>query len=142
MQDGNEPDRAAEYEQGKRESLVDRVRRAQQEDQQRRNAPMQRLTTNPARVVDADAKLKTNPAITGQQPAEPPALGPLHHPPTGLHFTPDEKRALLAGAFAGVELGAWDNRVLDWLAIADSDVVVSVVGMVRRAVADARLLGE
>jgi hypothetical protein len=95
----------------------------------------QQLSVDPARVVDADAKLETDPAITGQPP-EPPTFGPLDKAPA-LFFPYDEKRALLAGAFAGVELGAWDNRVLDWLANADGDTVVAVVGMVRRAIADA-----
>ena len=41
--------------------------------------------------------------------------GPVDVPPAG--FVPEEGLAeILASVLAGIELGAWDRRVADWLA--------------------------
>jgi hypothetical protein len=96
-----------------KEPLVDRVR-----------AEYDRRRAEPPPLVDRPF----------DWPAEPSALGPLDKAPA-LFFPFEEKRDLLYGAFAGVELGAWDHQVLHWLLNADGDTVVAIVGMVRRAVA-------
>jgi hypothetical protein len=63
-------------------------------------------------------------------------VGPFHSPPN--MFVPYHvKREALYRAFAGVELGAWDSRVLSWLANADGDTVLALLGMVHRAMTDA-----
>jgi len=124
------------------EGLVDRVRRAQQEDQQRRSG--QRLSVDPAYVVGPGAELKTDPAITGGEVLDldelvaklGTQLGPFHQAPS-LYIPYHVKVDLLRRTFAGVELGGWDQRVLSWLANADGDTVVAVAGMVHRAMTDA-----
>ena len=41
--------------------------------------------------------------------------GPVEAAPRG--FVPEAERAeILAGVLAGIELGAWDRRIADWLA--------------------------
>ena len=59
-------------------------------------------------------------------------VGPVQEAPGG--FVPVvEQRRLLAGALAGVELGAWDERILDWLAGWDACTVLTVVSWIVRA---------
>jgi hypothetical protein len=66
-------------------------------------------------------------------------LGPFEEPPS-IYIPYHVKREGLFRAFAGVELGAWDQRVLSWLANADGDTVIAVLGMVQRAIGDAAAL--
>jgi hypothetical protein len=49
---------------------------------------------------------------------------------------------VLAGALAGIELGAHDRRVLDWLAGWDTATVLAVASWIRRAVEAARIRTE
>jgi hypothetical protein len=58
--------------------------------------------------------------------------GPLESDPGG--FWPREERfAVLAGVLDGVELGAWDRRVVGWLAELDTSTLVTVASLVARA---------
>ena len=42
--------------------------------------------------------------------------GPVEEPPRG--FVPQAEQArILAGVLAGIELGAWDRRIVEWLAV-------------------------
>lgn len=58
--------------------------------------------------------------------------GPIESAPWGLARSADFP-ALLAEAFAGVELGAYDQTIIDWLAGWDAPTVVTVASLVRRA---------
>lgn len=59
-------------------------------------------------------------------------VGPVQEAPGG--FVPvAEQRRLLAEALAGVELGAWDERILDWLAGWDACTVLTVASWIVRA---------
>lgn len=65
--------------------------------------------------------------MAGQVPA-----GPLDAPPGG--FVPEaELAAILAGALEGVGLGAWDRRVVAWLAGWDTCTVLTVASLIGRA---------
>jgi hypothetical protein len=67
------------------------------------------------------------PGVTGRVPA-----GAVEAPPGG--FVPEAERAgILADALAGVELGAWDRRILAWLAGWDAATVVTVASWVARS---------
>ena len=54
--------------------------------------------------------------------------GPVEVPPAG--FAP---KADLAGVLAGVELGAWDRRIVDWLAGWDACTVLTIASWVARS---------
>ncbi len=58
--------------------------------------------------------------------------GPVEAPPRG--FVPRAERAeILAGALAGIELGAWDRRILEWMAGWDGSTVLTVASWLARA---------
>jgi hypothetical protein len=40
---------------------------------------------------------------------------------------------ILAGVLAGIELGAWDQRVLSWLAGLDASTVLTVASWIARS---------
>jgi hypothetical protein len=40
---------------------------------------------------------------------------------------------ILAGALAGIELGAWDQRILGWLAELDASTVLTVASWIARS---------
>ena len=58
--------------------------------------------------------------------------GPIHADPGGYLPRP-MLRSLLADALSRVELGAWDRKVLDWLAGWDASTVVPIVSLIVRA---------
>jgi hypothetical protein len=60
------------------------------------------------------------------------SIGPYDHPPIA-HLDDRARRELLGRALRGVERGAYDERVVAWLAEQDAAVLHSVVGMVERA---------
>lgn len=63
-----------------------------------------------------------------------PLAGPLHERPSG--FVPRETvEAMLSGALAGVELGAYDRRITRWLSGFNTEAVV-VASLIRRAWAE------
>lgn len=59
-------------------------------------------------------------------------LGPIESPPAG-HVSTVEQREILADVLAGVELGAWDRRILDWLAGWDTTTVLTIASWIARA---------
>ncbi|OPC81954.1 hypothetical protein B4N89_14310 [Embleya scabrispora] len=62
--------------------------------------------------------------------------GPLDTPPWGnAHRTANERRALLYRvlADAGVELGAYDRLMVDWLGDWDNPTVLTVASLIARA---------
>ena len=60
------------------------------------------------------------------------AAGPLESDPGG--FVPQEERAaMLAGVLGGVELGAWDRRVVGWLAGLDTSTALMIASWIARA---------
>jgi hypothetical protein len=58
--------------------------------------------------------------------------GPYERPPIA-HLDERARRELLGRALSGVERGAYDERVVAWLAAQDPAVVHSLVGMMERA---------
>ena len=62
--------------------------------------------------------------------------GPVEAPPRG--FVPSAERAeILAGVLAGIELGAWDRRILEWMAGWDTCTVLTVASWIARSRAGA-----
>ena len=58
--------------------------------------------------------------------------GPLESAPGG--FVPQEDRAvMLDGVLDGVELGAWDRRVVGWLAGLDTSTALTIASWVARS---------
>lgn len=58
--------------------------------------------------------------------------GPVQAPPPG--FVPKtQQAAILATALAGIELGAWDRRILDWMSNWDAATVLTVASWITRA---------
>ncbi len=58
--------------------------------------------------------------------------GPAEVAPAG--FVPGAVQAeILADALAGIELGAWDQRVLSWLAGLDASTVLTVASWIARS---------
>ncbi|HEX3956379.1 MAG TPA: hypothetical protein VHZ03_07075 [Trebonia sp.] len=58
--------------------------------------------------------------------------GPLERDPGG--FLPGvERSAVLAGVLDGVELGAWDLRVVGWLSELDTSTMLTVASLIARA---------
>ena len=58
--------------------------------------------------------------------------GPLELAPGG--FLPGEERsAVLAGVLDGVELGAWDLRVVGWLSGLDTSTALTIASLIARS---------
>jgi hypothetical protein len=58
--------------------------------------------------------------------------GPVEVAPRG--FVPEaEQAAILAAALAGIELGAWDRRIVGWLAGWDASTVVTIASWIVRS---------
>ena len=58
--------------------------------------------------------------------------GPVEEAPLG--FVPAGERAeVLAGVLAGIELGAWDRRIAEWLAGWDAATVLTVASWIARS---------
>jgi hypothetical protein len=106
-------------------------RRAVAEFRARRAADQQARID--ALLLEAIAALA---GLTGaQQPAtaQPPPVprGPLQAAPRGC--LPATGRAqILAGALAGLELGAWDRRILHWLAGWDTSTALTIASWITR----------
>jgi len=75
--------------------------------------------------------------MTAQRGKQRPSLGripyrPLAAAPGG--FVPVEvRRRLVAEVLSGLELGAWDERMVDWLVGWDTDTVLTIVSWIARA---------
>ena len=58
--------------------------------------------------------------------------GPVEAPPPG--FMPKAEQAqILADVLAGIELGAWDRQIVQWLAGWDTCTVLTVTSLIARA---------
>ena len=58
--------------------------------------------------------------------------GPLEAPPRG--FVPHaEQVGILAGVLAGIELGAWDRRILEWMAGWDTSTALTIASWIERS---------
>jgi hypothetical protein len=58
--------------------------------------------------------------------------GPVETPPRG--FVPQAEQAeILAGVLAGIELGAWDRRIAEWLAGWDASTVLTIASWIARS---------
>jgi hypothetical protein len=58
--------------------------------------------------------------------------GPVQAPPRG--FMPQAEQAqILADVLAGIELGAWDRQIVQWLANWDTCTVLTVASLIARA---------
>ena len=44
-----------------------------------------------------------------------------------------EQAEILAGVLAGIELGAWDRRILEWMAGWDASTVLTVASWIARS---------
>jgi len=80
-----------------------------------------------------DTAKPSTPTLTGYGPIEtcPHGLTPPH---TKFdHSGPIQYRGALLQAVDGVELGAYDRRILDWLAGWDTSTVAVVVSLLHRA---------
>ncbi len=65
---------------------------------------------------------------------DPVADGPIDAPPHGYAPADAQRAALLAElTAAGVELGAYDHRIVNWLAGWDWSTVAIVASLIRRA---------
>jgi hypothetical protein len=74
--------------------------------------------------------------VSGTYGGDPISDGPIRSTPRG--FVPDDEqlRALLAELeAAGVELGAYDRRLAEWVAGWDWSTVATIASWVRRAAA-------
>lgn len=67
----------------------------------------------------------------GRESAIP--AGPIESAPRWTLSTQVEYRAALAEAFEGVELGAYDHSIIDWLAGLDTPTVATLASLVIRA---------
>ena len=66
--------------------------------------------------------------------------GPVEAPPRG--FVPRAEQAeILAAALAGIELGAWDRRILEWMAGWDACTVLTVASWIARSRAAGTMRG-
>jgi hypothetical protein len=70
--------------------------------------------------------------MAGQPGAGRVPAGPVEVPPAGC--VPGAVQAqILAGVLAGIELGAWDQRILSWLAGLDASTVLTVASWIARS---------
>jgi hypothetical protein len=58
--------------------------------------------------------------------------GPLESDPGGF-VRREERSAMLAGVLDGVGLGAWDRRVVGWLAGLDTSTALTIASWIARA---------
>jgi hypothetical protein len=65
------------------------------------------------------------------------SLGPVEVAPAGFVSRVDRAR-ILAEVLAGVELGVWDRRILDWLAGWDTATVLTIASWIARVGAGGR----
>lgn len=80
--------------------------------------------------------------MTEQQRPEPWPMGPFEREPHGTSPPSDStfeawSRDRLLEALAGVELGAYDHAILDWLTVWEPSTVAVIAGWVKRSRRDA-----
>ena len=59
-------------------------------------------------------------------------VGPVERPPAGF-VARSEQVEILAAALSGIELGAWDERIVEWMAGWDTSTVLTVASWIVRA---------
>ena len=57
---------------------------------------------------------------------------PVDAPPRGF-IPPAQQAQILADVLAGIELGAWDRQIVQWLAGLDACTVLTVASLIARA---------
>ena len=70
--------------------------------------------------------------MAGQPGAGRVPAGPVEVPPAGC-VSGAVQAQILAGVLAGIELGAWDQRILGWLAGLDASTVLTVASWIARS---------
>ena len=72
------------------------------------------------------------------EPQIPIPTGPMEEEPRIGHQGQDASEAILTGALAaaGVELGAYDRAILDWLSMWETSTAVTIASWIRRAARD------
>jgi len=91
-----------------------------------------------------DALLENPPSADGLRPDPREyvgADGPLTDRPSGLSLSSDACRTVLLDALSGIELGPWDERMIDWFVGCDHDVLRTLVSLLVR-VRDAGAAGR
>ena len=58
--------------------------------------------------------------------------GPVQAPPRGV-MPQAEQAQILADVLTGIELGAWDRQIVQWLANWDTCTVLTVASLIARA---------
>jgi hypothetical protein len=58
--------------------------------------------------------------------------GPVQAPPRGI-IPQAEQAQILSDVLAGIELGAWDRQIVQWLANWDTCTVLTVASLIARA---------
>jgi len=97
-----------------------------------RHAADQQARIN-ALLLEAIAALAGLPGMQEPVTPQPPPVprGPIQTAPRG--YLPATGRAqILAGALAGLELGAWDRRTLHWLAGSDTSTALTIASWITR----------
>ena len=83
--------------------------------------------SSPAPAVSPPPCRHDHPPVTAGLPG-----GPVNEPPAG--FMPQAEQArILTGVLAGIELGTWDQRIVQWLAGWDTCTVLTVASLIARA---------
>jgi len=70
--------------------------------------------------------------MAGQPGAGRVPAGPVEVSPAGF-VTGAVQAQILAGVLAGIELGAWDQRILSWLAGLDASTVLTIASWIARS---------
>jgi hypothetical protein len=59
---------------------------------------------------------------------------PLEQEPTPLFLPVEDRAGLLHQVLAGVRLGAWDRRIVEWLAKStDTSTLLTILSLIERA---------
>jgi hypothetical protein len=59
--------------------------------------------------------------------------GPLEREPAPLFLPPEVRREVLLEILTGVQLGAWDRRIVGWLANLDTSTTLTIASLIQRA---------
>jgi hypothetical protein len=96
---------------------------------ERLNADNSRLRNDRARYR---AQLHLAPDADDQETAGYAPDGPLHTAPAGPYTTPADRRQAFLNALAGVDLGDYDQRIIDWLCNLDDPTCRTIISLIRR----------
>ena len=77
--------------------------------------------------------------MSASYPVDPIPTGPVQERPRGVQDADQQRTALLAELeAAGLELGDYDRRTVDWLAGWEWSTVATIASWVRRTAGDVR----